>query len=146
MHLLFTQVYFLFWHSGRVGGQYTTRIHNKIWYSDLHSPIQTSVGWECRIHRLLLGRGVRPPPQRLSWIWYETIWWWGPSGAGALGNAEYSFIAIAPRFTLARSGSTRYGPIYGSSRTNCILMLNWIVWIKTVWPNLIVWNRNVFDN
>ena len=24
---------------------------------------------------------------------------------------------------------------------NCILMLNWIVWI-----NWIVWNRNVFDN
>ena len=26
--------------------------------------------------------------------------------AGALGNAEYPFIAIAPRSTLARSGST----------------------------------------
>ena len=30
----------------------------------------------------------------------------GTSNAGALGNAEYSFIAIASRFTQARSGST----------------------------------------
>ena len=28
------------------------------------------VGWGCRIHRLLLCRGVRPPPQRVSWIWH----------------------------------------------------------------------------
>ena len=25
-------------------------------------------------------------------------------------------------------------------------MLNWIVWIRTVWLNWIVWNRNVSDN
>ena len=29
-----------------------------------------------------------------------------PVNAGALGNAEYPFIAIVPRFTIARSGST----------------------------------------
>ena len=23
--------------------------------------------------------------------------------------------------------------------------LNWIVWIRTLWPNRITWNRNVFD-
>ena len=34
------------------------------------------------------------------------IWWWGSSNARALRNAEYPFIAIAPRYTLARSGST----------------------------------------
>ena len=28
---------------------------------------------------------------------------------------------------------------------NCILMLNWIVWIRTVGRNRIAWNRNVFD-
>ena len=27
-----------------------------------------------------------------------------------------------------------------------VLMLNWIVWIRTVWINWIAWNRNVFDN
>ena len=29
-----------------------------------------------------------------------------PGNAGALGNAEYSFIAITPRSTLALSGGT----------------------------------------
>ncbi len=26
------------------------------------------------------------------------------------------------------------------------LILNWIVWIRTVWLNWTAWNRNVFDN
>ena len=30
---------------------------------------------------------------------------------------EYLFIAIAPRSTLAQSGNSWYGPIYGSNRT-----------------------------
>ena len=34
-------------------------------------------------------------------MWHLTIWSSGSSNAGALGNAEYSFIAIAPRSTLA---------------------------------------------
>ena len=47
------------------------------------------------------------PPRWVSWVWHWTIWWWGSSDAGALGNVEHSFIAIAPRLTLARYGSTR---------------------------------------
>ena len=35
----------------------------------------------------------------MSCLWHETIWWGGSSNAGALGNAEYSFIAITPRST-----------------------------------------------
>ena len=27
-----------------------------------------------------------------------------------------------------------------------MLLLIWIAWIRTVWLNLIAWNRNVFDN
>ena len=34
------------------------------------------------------------------------VGWCGSSDAGALGSAEYPFIAIAPRSTLARRGST----------------------------------------
>ena len=49
---------------------------------------------------------VYDSPQQVSWIWFETIWWWGFSNAGALGNVEYAFITIAPKFTLAWSGST----------------------------------------
>ena len=41
----------------------------------------------------------------------------GSGNTGALGNAEYPFISTAPRSTLARSGSTYEGPIYGSNRT-----------------------------
>ena len=44
--------------------------------------------------------------QWVSWIWHKTIWWWGSSYAGALGNVEHPFIAIASRSTLARSGCT----------------------------------------
>ena len=44
---------------------------------------------------------------------------------GALGNTKRHFIAIAPRSTLPRRGSTWLGPIYGLNRTNGIIMLNW---------------------
>ena len=44
---------------------------------------------------------VKTPLQWVSWIW-----WWGSCNAETLGNKEYPFIAIAPRFTLAQSGST----------------------------------------
>ena len=58
---------------------------------------------------------VRPPANECPR--YAILWWWGSSTAGALENAEYPVIAIAPRSTLARSGSTWKGPIYGSNRT-----------------------------
>ena len=78
-------------------GEYGVPVH---WY---HS--QDLIGWGCRINRLLLCRGVKLP-QAVSWIWHEAIGWWDSSNAEALGKAEYSFIAFAPRSTLARSGST----------------------------------------
>ena len=117
------------------------------------------VGWGCRIHRLHLCKEVRPYPQHVSWIWHLTIWWWDSSNAGALGNAEYPFIAIAPG-GVAPARVLSMGQI----ERNCVLMVNWIVWnrtvfdietvltlnwtvwIRTVWLNWIAWNRNVFDN
>ena len=101
------------------------------------------------LHCVHLCRRVRLS-QQVSWMGQWTIWWWGSSNAGDLGNAEYHFIAIAPRSTLAWSGSTWSGPIYGYNRTklstyaklkvwkrtilywNFILMLNWITWNRTV--------------
>ena len=59
------------------------------------------VGWGCRIHRLLLFRGVRPPNECPGYDTKQSF-----SKTGALGKAEYPFIAIAPRSTQARSGST----------------------------------------
>ena len=65
------------------------------------------VGWGCRIHRLLLCRGVKPTPNECPT--YDTkqsddevpvtLWLWG--------NTENPFITIAPRLTLTRCGSTR---------------------------------------
>ena len=37
------------------------------------------------------------PPQLMAWISHETIWWWGYSNAGTLGNEVYPFIVIAHR-------------------------------------------------
>ena len=54
------------------------------------------VDWGCRIHWLHLCRGVRLN----QWV----FWWWSSSN-GALEKDEYPFIAIAPRSTLAQSGS-----------------------------------------
>ena len=81
-------------------------------YKYLHGPVNRCY----RIHWLLIGRRVRLP-KRVSCIWHKTIWLRGSSNAGALENAEYRFIAITPRFTLARSRSTWQGSIYRSNRT-----------------------------
>ena len=92
-----------------------------------------------------------------------TIWWCYSSNAGALGNAEYPSWpslqcplwpgGIAPDRVLS----------LGQIELNCVLMLNWITWSKTVltfkqrtyaklnclkWNyfcllNWIVWNRTV---
>ena len=49
-------------------------------------------------------RGVWPPLQKgVFWVWH-CIWRSG-SRPGALGNVEYTFIAITPRPTLTRSDS-----------------------------------------
>ena len=71
----------------------------------LESKLNCSIGWNCRIYQLHLYGRVRPS-NRVSYIWHLTIWRWCSSNAGALGNAEYPFIAIASRSTMTRSGST----------------------------------------
>ena len=100
----------------------------------------------CRIHRLLLCGEVRPSPERLCCIWNQKIWWWVSCDAEALGNAEplhchCSQVHSDPEWyhMIGRS-------IYGLYRTNCILMVNWIVWIRTVWLKLNSLNGNAFDN
>ena len=69
-------------------------------------------------------------PQQVFWIWHKTIWWRGSSNAGALGNAEYFFIAIAPKSTLAWSVSTWRVLSLGQIELNCVLMLNWNVYMN----------------
>ena len=68
--------------------------------------ISCPVGWGCRIYRLHLCRGIRPPPHPTS-----VLGWWGSRDTGALGNVEHPFITKAPWSTLARCGSTWCGPM-----------------------------------
>ena len=70
----------------------------------------------CRICRLSLSREVR----LLSSTEDTILHWWWSSSPGALGNAEYPFIAITPRSFLIRIGSA----ISGSNKKNHLL---WII-------------------
>ena len=82
------------------------------------------VGWGCRIHRLLLCRGVRPPPNECPG--YDTkqsdgevpavLELWGMRSTPSLPSLSGPLWpgVVAPD----------KGPIYGSNRTNGVLMLN----------------------
>ena len=98
-----------------------------------HTQTQTCpVGWGRRIHQLHLCKGVRTPTQRVSWIRHETLWWWGSSNAGALGNAEYSFVATAPRSLWPGVVAPDSVVTMRQIEPNCGFMLNWVVWNGTV--------------
>ena len=110
------------------------------------------VGWGCKIHQLLLCRGVKHL-QGVSW--YDTkqsdgevpviLELWGmqstpslPLFPGPLWPGE-----VAPDRVLDM----------GQIELKCILMLNWIIWnrtefflIKLFWLDWIAWNRKVSDN
>ena len=49
---------------------------------------------------------ITPTLQWVSCILDLKIWWWSSSNPGALGNAEYPFIAITPKSILARVVAT----------------------------------------
>ena len=72
----------------------------------LHNTSFCLFGWSCRIHWLHLCRGVRPPrptsvlDMTLNNLMVRLKW------CRSFGNVEHLFIAIAPRSTLAQSGST----------------------------------------
>ena len=104
------------------------------------------VAWSCRIHRLRLSRGVMPTPNNSPT--YDTkksdgevpvmLELWGvrsiPSLPSLPGPLWAEMVALDRALSM------------GQIKLNCILMLNWIVCIRTVWLNRIAYNRNVFDN
>ena len=126
---------------------------------------ETSTWLPSRIHWLHVCRGVRPPPQRVSKLWHYTIWWWVARNAGIWGmqiTSSLPFLPGPPRpGVVAPNRVLSLGPI----ELNCVLMLNWIPWRRTVltfkmrsyaklsclkWTcfcmlNWIIWNRTVFD-
>ena len=96
------------------------------------------VGWSGKIHRLHTCRRIRLPSQWVSWNNTKQFDGEVPVMLELWGTRS------PPLLPLLRNGSTWSDPIYRLNRTSCILMLNWIVWIRTVWLNWIAWNRNVF--
>ena len=76
------------------------------------------VGWGCRKHRLHLCSGVSLP-QRVSWLFHETIWYWGFSNATAFGKVVETFITITLRSILPQRNRAWLGPINGPNRTVC---------------------------
>ena len=96
------------------------------------------VGWGCRIHWLLFCREVRPPNECPAYdpkqsdgevpVMLELREMRSTPSLASLPGPLWSEV-VAPN----------KGPIYGLNRTNCILMLNWIIWIRTVWLNWIAW-------
>ena len=104
------------------------------YYKHLKHLFDCPVGWGCRIHRQHLCRGIRPQPTG-----YDTK----QSDSGVPIILELWGMRSTPSLPLL-PGSLWLGVvapdkrlIYGLNRTNIILMLNWIVWIRTVWLNRI---------
>ena len=114
-------------------------LHTVTWFQVfLSNTNNCPVGWGCRIHWLHLCRCMNPHPTN-ECTGYDTKQSDGevPVMPELLGNAEYPFIAISPRYTLVQSSNTWLGPIYGSNRTklhtyaklnslkwNCFCILN----------------------
>ena len=103
------------------------------------------IDWGCRIHQLHLCSGIRPPHECPG---YDTkqlngevpvmlgLWVLRSTSSLPLLRGPLWPGMVAPDRALSM----------GSIELNCILVLNWIVWIRTVWLNWIAWNRNIFDN
>ena len=85
------------------------------------------------------------PHTRGSCIWHKTIWWWGFSNAGDLGNAEYpSLPSLLGSFS---PGVVALERVLSMSQIevrhlNCVLMLNWIVWNRTAFTFNCVYRKN----
>ena len=95
------------------------------------------VDWGCRIHRLLLCRGVRPPPNEC--LGYDT------KQSDGEGMRSTPSLTSLPGPLWPGAVALDKGPIYGLNKTkscffhytdflnlNCVFMPNWIVWNRTV--------------
>ena len=97
-----------------------------------------SDGWGCRIGWLLLCRGVRHPPSKLvSKIWHWTIWWWGSTNAGALGNEDTSSLSLPPDLLWPEVVAPDKLLSMSQIELNCVLLRNRIVFdIETTYTKL----------
>ena len=107
--------------------------------------------WDCRIHRLLFCRGVRPPPTRvldmtlinltvevpvMLELWEMRS---SPSLPSLLGLLWPRVVALNNVLSMDQIelncvlSSTVLFEIELFWHLNCVLMLNWIVWNRTVY-------------
>ena len=103
------------------------------------------VSWGCRIHWLHLCRGVRPTPNECPG--YDTKQSDGevPVMLELWGMQSTSLLPSLPGPLWPGVVAPDRAQSMDQIELICVLLLNWIVWIRTVWLNWRAWNRNVFD-
>ena len=101
------------------------------------------VGWGCRIHWLLLCRGVRPPITTTECPGYDTKQSDGvvPVMLELWGMWRTPSLPSLPGLLWSRVVATDRVLSMGQIEVNCVLILNWIVWNRTV----LTFNWIVFD-
>ena len=105
-----------------------------------------TVSWDCRMHWLHLCRGVRPFPNKCPV--YNTklsddevsimlkLWgMWSTPSLPSLPGPLWSRVVAPDRFLSM-----------GQIELNCVLMLNWIVWNRTILTFDCVWTKTNIDS
>ena len=88
------------------------------------------VGWGCRIHRLLLCRGVRPPHNECPGFDTKQSDGEAPAMLELWGMRSTPSLQLLPGPLWPGVVAPDKDPIYGLNRINSILMLKRIVWVK----------------
>ena len=65
--------------------------------------------------------------QQVSWIWHKPVWWWGSR------NAEYLSLPLLPGPLWPEVVAPDRVLSMGQIELNCVLILNWTVWNRTVY-------------
>ena len=105
------------------------------------------VGWRCKIHWLHLCTGVRPHPNKCHGYDIKQSDGEVPLMLELWGMQSTPLLPSLPG--PLRPGVAALDRVIsiGQTELNCVLMLNWITWNRTVLTlkllmlNLIVWNR-----
>ena len=96
------------------------------------TPTSGLVDWCCRKHRLHLNRGIRFS-QRVSWIYDMKQFHGEVPRILELWRMQSTPLLLSPQRPLL-SGAVALDRVLlmGQIELNCILMLNWIIWNRTV--------------
>ena len=97
-------------------------------YANQNPPLSGPVGWGYRKHRQHLCSNTHPTSALDITLYNLTV----RPYSGALRNAEYPFIVIAPRITLPGVIAPDRVLSMGEIELNSVLLLSWIVWNRTV--------------